>query len=34
MLVLATMITAPVAFAILRDWAAGRLAIKTNAAVA
>lgn len=34
MLVLGTMITAPIAFMILRDWAAGRLAIKTNAAVA
>ena len=34
MLVLGTLITVPVAFFVLRDWAAGRLAIKTNAAVA
>ncbi len=34
MLVLGTLITVPIAFMILRDWAAGRLAIKTNAAVA
>ncbi|MBW6505709.1 MAG: tellurium resistance protein [Rhodobacteraceae bacterium] len=34
MLVLATLLTFPIAFAVLRDWASGRLAIKTGAAVA
>ncbi|MDO5604431.1 MAG: tellurium resistance protein [Paracoccus sp. (in: a-proteobacteria)] len=33
-LILATMIVPPIAFMILRDWARGRLAVKTNAAIA